>query len=424
MKYLGIFLVWLVVFLGRYWGSFQALGNLQQSAGKEIEVRGQISSEPIIQGVSQKFKVGRIKVWTKNYPRWHYGDKVKLTGKLEEKAINQWHSQFSLNYPMVKVLEVGDVNKGWRKRLLGWRQEIEGIYSRILPEPEASLLAGIVLGAKRDFGRKFWQNLQRTGTLHIIVASGYNVTVVIGTVISYLAGLVKRRTAVIIGISAVIGYTLMAGAEAAIVRAAIMGSLAYFGQVLGRKADGIRLLLLAGGVMLIYDPLLWWDVGFQLSMLATSGLLFISPLFNRVFDKVWVIGKDMSETLSAQIAVWPILVITFGSLSVFAVLVNSLILWMVPIIMGLGAVVAGFGLIAGWLGVGMGLVKIGGWFVYLPLTIMVRIIEGFGSQTWMSYEVSGINWWWGVVYYLFVVLQIGIWGYDRKLRFPSVKFHE
>ena len=332
MKYFLIFLVWVVVFLGRYWGSFQALGNLRMSVGKEIEVRGQISSEPIIQGMSQKFKVGRIKVRTKSYPRWHYGDKVKLTGKLEEKTVNQWYSQFSLNYPEVEVLEIGD-NKGWKKRLMGLREKIEEIYSRILPEPEASLLAGIVLGAKRDFGKSFWQKLQKTGTLHIVVASGYNVTVVIGTIISYLAGLVKRRTAVLIGIVAVIGYTLMAGAEAAIVRAAIMGSLAYFGQILGRKADGVRLLILAGGVMLIYDPLLLWDVGWQLSILATAGLLVISPLLGRVFNKLWVIGKDMSETISAQIAVWPILVITFGNLSVFAVLVNSLILWMVPIIM-------------------------------------------------------------------------------------------
>jgi len=424
MRYIVIFLVWLVIFLGRYGNSFQAMGNLQQSAGKEIEVKGRISSEPMIQGLSQKFRVGRVKVWTKSYPRWHYGDKVKLTGKLEEKIINQWYSQFSLNYPVMEMLEIGDVNKGWRRRLLGWRQKIEGIYSRLLPEPEASLLAGIVLGAKRDFGKKFWQNLQRTGTLHIVVASGYNVTVVIGTIIGYLAGWVKRRTAVLIGILAVIGYTVMAGAEAAIVRAAIMGSLAYFGQVLGRKADGIRLLMLAGGVMLWWEPLLLWDVGWQLSIMATAGLLFISPLLGKVFNKVWVVGKDMSETVSAQIAVWPILVITFGSLSVFAVVVNSLILWMVPIIMGLGMILAGIGLVINWIGIGWGVVKVLSWSVYLPLTIMVRIVEWFGGQAWMSYQIEGVNWWWGIVYYLFVVLQIGIWSYDRSAKSTSVEFHE
>ncbi len=163
--------------------------------------------------------------------------------------------------------------------------------------------------------------------------------------------------------------------------------------------------------MLIYDPLLLWDVGFQLSMLATAGLLFISPLLDRVFNKVWVIGKDVSETISAQIAVWPILVITFGNLSVFAVLVNSLILWMVPVIMGLGAVMAGMGLVINWIGVGWGAVKIASWLVYFPLTIMVRIIEWFGNQTWMSYEISEISWWWGLGYYLFLVLLIWILGW-------------
>jgi competence protein ComEC len=315
---------------------------------------------------------------------------VVLSGNLEERVVNQWHSRFSLMYPDVQLLRSDSsiIN------VLKWRKKIEAVYNQVLPEPEASLLAGIVLGVRRSLPKKFWQALQETGTLHIVVASGYNVTVVIGTVIFLLAGWVKRRAAVVLGIMAVVIYTLMAGGGPAIVRAAIMGSLAYFGQVLGRKADGARLLIVAAGLMLLIKPELVWDIGFQLSVMATGGLLLIGNELGRVFYRFGEIGKIMSETLAAQIGVWPILVINFGQMSVFAVLVNSLILWLVPIIMGMGVVLAG----VGWLNIG--LAKVAGWLVYVPLSWMVRTIEWFGKQGWISWQVDKIDWWWGLGYYL------------------------
>jgi len=302
-------------------------------------------------------------------------------------------------YPDVKRIKadrVKIIGPSGKERLIRFKRRIETVFNRNLSEPEASLLAGIVLGAKRGLPYEFWQALQRTGTLHIVVASGYNVTVVIGVVINYLAGWVKRRTAVMLGMMTVIGYTVMAGAEAAIVRAAIMGSLAYFGQVLGRKADGVRLLVVAVMVMVLFDPMIVWDVGFQLSIMATSGLMFIGPLLEKVFKRVWLIGGDMLDTVAAQIGVWPILLITFGNLSVFAVVVNSLILWLVPVVMGLGGVLAIMGLI--WQPLG----QVIGWLVYVPLTLIVRVIEWFGDKAWMSWQVEGLSWWWGLGYYLVI----------------------
>ena len=409
MKYIWLWLIWLAVFWMRLAGSFQARDNLRAMVGKEIRLRGGVASEPILQGSSQRFKVGRVTVWSEQFPKLDYGDKVELTGSLKERAIGRRRSEFSLVYPSVKKISADSGNSGgFRQRLILMRKAIESIYNQVLPEPEASLLAGIVLGAKRGLPKKFWEALQRTGTLHIVVASGYNVTVVIGTMVAYLAGWVKRRTAVVLGIVGVIGYTMMAGAEPAIVRAAIMGSLAYFGQVLGRKADGVRLLLTAAGVMLLWEPVLVWDVGFQLSVGATAGLIFVSPLLGKMFDRVWLVGKDMSETVAAQIAVWPILLITFGQLSAFAVVVNSLILWMVPMVMGLGAVVA----MVGWLWLPAG--RVVGWLAYGPLTMMVKIIERFGGQSWMSWTVEGVSWWWGAGYYL--ALALGLIYFHRRSR--------
>ena len=389
--------IWLGFVCIRFWNNFQTEGNLRQFAGNTVRLEGRISSEPILQGGSQRFRIGRVWVRVSQYPSYGYGQSVYVSGTLQRKVLNRWHSQFSLMYPDVKRVKADRVKimgSSGKELLMRLRRQIEMVYNRNLPEPEASLLAGVVLGAKRDLPYEFWRALQRTGTLHIVVASGYNVTVVIGTMITYLAGWVKRRTAVMLGILGVIGYTIMAGAEPAIVRAAIMGSLAYFGQVLGRKADGLRLLTAAGMVMLAVKPLLIFDVGWQLSIGATAGLLLVSPLLEGVFRRVWLVGKDMTETVSAQIAVWPILLISFGSLSIGAVVVNSLILWLVPVIMGLGAILGLGGMI--WPSGGQMI----GWLVYGPLTMMVRVIEWFGVQEWMSWQAEGVSWWWGLGYYL------------------------
>ena len=397
MKYWWVWLIYLVVVWLRFFNSFQTEGNLRRLVDKPIKLEGKISSEPILQGSSQKFKMGRIEVRVKQYPRYEYGQNVQVFGSLQRKVVNRWYSRFSLMYPNIEVVKadrVKFIGLDWKEGLMSLRRRVEKVFNQSLPEPEASLLAGIVLGAKRGLPYEFWQALQRTGTLHIVVASGYNVTVVIGVVIGYLAGWVKRRIAVMLGILAVMGYTVMAGAEAAIVRAAIMGSLAYFGQVLGRKADGVRLLIVAVMGMVVVEPRLIWDVGFQLSVMATSGLMFVGPVLNRVFKRVWLIGGDMRDTVAAQIGVWPILLITFGNLSVFAVVVNSLILWLVPVVMGLGGILAVGGLI--WQPLG----QVIGWLAYVPLALMVRVIEWFGDKAWMSWQVEGISWWWGLGYYL------------------------
>ncbi len=421
-------LIYLSLVLVRFSSQFQAEGNLRRLTDKQIKLKGKVSSEPILQGSSQRFRMGKIWVKTKQYPRYSYGQNVQVVGTLQRKVINRWYSQFSLMYPGVELIKadrVKFIGLDWKEAIMRFRKQIEMVFNRNLSEPEASLLAGIVLGSKRGLGNDFWQALQRTGTLHIVVASGYNVTVVIGVVISYLAGLFKRRTAVMLGIMSVIGYTVMAGAEAAIVRAAIMGSLAYFGQVLGRKADGVRMLLAAIMVMLLVEPYLIFDVGFQLSVMATAGLMFVGPILGKVFNRVWVIGGDIRDTVSAQIAVWPILLIVFGNLSVFAVLVNSLILFWVPIVMGLGAILGLAGLIFGQGLIGTVLGQVIGWLVYGPLTLMVKIIEGFGNKEWMSLVVENVSWWWGLGYYLVLVIVIvllnrrekaGLTGSDLELR--------
>lgn len=364
MKTLIVILIWLSLVGYRFFHQFQAGQNLGHWENEEILIKGRISSEPLLQGNSQQFKVSRFDILTQAYPKYEYGQKVAISGRLQRRLINKWYSQFRLMYPNIQLVDVNNKKTISLSRL---RQGIEERFNQALPEPEASLLAGIVLGSKRGLPQDFYQALQQTGTLHIVVASGYNVTVIIATIVA-LAGLIKRQWAILIGILAVLFYTLMAGAEPAIVRAAIMGSLVFGGQIIGRKTEGIRLLIAAIMIMVLVNPSIVFDVGFQLSVLATFGLIVLGPRLEPVLGKVWLIGKDLTETTSAQIMVWPIIVLYFGQMSAFSILVNSLILWLVPIIMALGAVLA------------LTRVSLVGWLAYVPLTLMVRIIEFFAKQ--------------------------------------------
>ena len=366
MKSLALLVIWFGIFLVRFGNSYQAEAKIGDYEGKAIKVIGRISSEPLLQGMSQRFNIGRVQVVTELYPKYEYGQKVAVVGILQRRVINRWLNQFSLMYPTIKVIEADNVNL-IRYQVIRFRQGIEAVFNQNLPEPEASLLAGIVLGVKRGLSSDFYEALRKTGTMHIVVASGYNVTIIIGTVVLYLAGYLRRRTAILLGILAVGIYAVMAGLQPAIVRAAIMGSLAYFGQLLGKQAGGLRLLMLAALLMLVMEPLLIFDLGFQLSVGATSGLLLLGERMDKIFGRVPLVGKAMGETVSAQIMVTPILLLAFGKMNVFSILINSLILWLVPFIMLWGVIL------------GVTQLKIAAWLVYIPLTIMVRVITGFGN---------------------------------------------
>jgi len=360
---LNLVLIYLFILSIRLLFVLQAETNLREYAGNEVKVVGRITSEPVAKGQSQNFNIGRVKVITSLYPSWHYGDYLETVGTLERRVIGGLYSQFSLIYPSIVPMEPDSSFISPAALAIRLRTEVEKLYDRFLPEPESSLLAGIVLGVKRGLPQEFYQNLQTTGTLHIVVASGYNISVVLGLIVGLLAGLLRRQWAILVGFIAVVFYTAMAGGEPAIIRAAIMGSLAYLGQVLGRKSESLRLLVVAGGIMLLVNPFYLLDIGFQLSFLATLGIVLLA-------DKL---PKLIAETTAAQIFVWPLLYLHFGQMNPFAILVNVLIVWLVPYIMGLGAILAFFG----WI-VPLGAVL--GWITYLPLHLMVSIINWFGAH--------------------------------------------
>lgn len=238
---------------------------------------------------------------------------------------------------------------------------------RALPEPHASLAIGVLLGVKRGMSRDFYDQLVNTGTLHIVAASGYNVTVVASAILSLVGYVLPRYLALGASLVGIVAYVLLAGSGPAIVRAGVMGALSLIGLMLGRMREARWLLWVTVWVMLMIKPTLITDIGFQLSISATLGLLYVSEILKSLIFKFsnWLWIQDyLVPTLAATIATAPVIWWHFGRLSLIGVVVNVIILPVVPIIMFLSALTLAFAPVS--------------YLLYVPLWWMVEVIEMLG----------------------------------------------
>jgi competence protein ComEC len=190
---------------------------------------------------------------------------------------------------------------------------------------------------KQALGDTLEDAFRQTGIIHIVVLSGYNVMLVVAFVMYVFSYFLPLRARVIAGLCAITAFALLVGLSATVVRASIMAGLLLIASALGRTYDVLRGLLLAGAFMLLLNPyLLVYDVGFQLSFLATLGLILVAPQFENLLAQVPTkigVREFMIATVATQIAVLPLLLYQIGELSLVAVFVNVLVLPMVPVAM-------------------------------------------------------------------------------------------
>ncbi len=315
------------------------------------------------------------------------GSRVAFVGKVSPKVLGGKVVQIVVMDPTFEVVDhprgVGDFHPGGGMVYLGdLRHKWVSILEKTLPEPMSSLAAGILLGVRWQMPQEFYEQLVRTGTLHIVAASGYNVSIVASVVMKVLMGVVSRGMAIVFGITGIILYVLIAGGSASVVRAGIMGSLTLIAYYFGRPAEARRLLWIAGAVMLLTQPLLILDIGFQLSFVATWGLLYIEPYISNIGNSNKVISenkivKDLLKnylypTLAATIATMPVILYHFGRLSLISPIVNMLVLPSVPLIMFLTAITIAVG------SVNLALGQVVAWLLHSPLWLVVKIIQFFG----------------------------------------------
>jgi competence protein ComEC len=256
----------------------------------------------------------------------------------------------------------------------------------------------------------FYNKLVTSGTLHVIAASGFNITIVAKVLINSLTNFISRRRALPLAFAGIVIYTILAGASEAVVRAAIMGSLAYIAQALGRDYTAKWALLISAIVMLLFKPTLIASVSFQLSVAATAGILWLEPIISQRFlnfikTKKGILASlktDFSTTIAASFAVLPISLVTFGQLSLVSPFSNLTILWLIPPIMFIGAVLVSIGLVSPFLAKLVGIIS------WPLLELFIRLVDWWGSLPFSSVEVNGLNWLFGLGYYLILICIVNI----------------
>jgi len=272
---------------------------------------------------------------------------------------------------------------------------------RSLPEPQASLLLGMMIGVKSSIPPDFYEALRVTGTIHVVVVSGYNITVLVSALAKVL-GFLSLKIRFFLTTLAIIFYVLLVGGDPPVVRAAIMGVIALLATVLGRQKDALRALFLTAAVMLIIKPRWLGELSFQLSFLATLGLIIFCPILDRFLPgKGMPLRDELVTTLSAQVLVWPLIAYAFAQVSLLSPLVNSVVSWVVPVstILGLVATI-----------LAMSISRIN-WLIMLPvnllLTYFVNAVDFFASIRLGFFEVLPFSVLALVFYYL--VLGGGLW---------------
>lgn len=319
--------------------------------GEVISFETRVSNQPKVSSRGQQFSLNlpnsqRVSVRFPLNPEVLYGDKLKIEGRIKYFEAENGNKLASITYPKFEIVEKG-ISSNLIYRV---RDKIINLFNSSLNPVYSSLVLGITFGIKQEMPGDFYDQLQKTGLLHVIAASGMNITMVGGFLLGLFALFLRRQLALVFTILGIIFYAFMAGFEASIVRASIMGILVFSAQLTGRQSNSFLGLFLAGFLMLFKNPSLIFDIGFQLSFMATLGLIYFRPLFflnskiKNLLRRV-LIGDDLATTISAQIFTLPILLVNFGSYSIFSIIVNVLVLWTVPIIMIIGGLAVIFGLV-------------------------------------------------------------------------------
>jgi competence protein ComEC len=334
---------------------------------------------------------------------WRYGDRLQLIGWLQTPAVFEdfsyrdylarqgIYSQLQRASASLLARDQGNPFLAW---IYSFKDRCVILIYRLFPDPEASLLAGILLGVYSGIPPGVSEAFRAAGVSHIIVISGFNMTIVAGLFAVIFGRLFGRRWGAVAAVLGIAMYTLLVGATPSVVRAAIMAGLSLFAAQVGRRQDGLNTLAFVAALMALYNPEVLWDVSFQLTFLATLGLVLYAEPLSRAFMNmatrrlptttaehlVGPVGEFFLFTIAAQLTTLAIMAYYFQRLSLVSLLSNPLILPAQPAVEILGGLALILGLI--WLPLG----QLAAYLAWPFLVYTIRLAEWFAAL-----PVSTIN---------------------------------
>lgn len=404
--YAVIFVIVAGGLIGLWRGSVsrQALTPYENIIGHTAEVKGKVSEDPdtgkngelvlrlsdvVIEGHNLP---GMIWASAQSRPEIKRSDLVTIKGKLSEGFGNFPASMYRAKVVEAKRPVPGDV-------AMQVRDWFANAIRQAIPEPEASLGIGYLVGQRRSLPPELDEALQIAGLTHIVVASGYNLTILVRLARRLFVKVSKYMAALSAG-SMIAAFIAVSGMSPSMSRAGLVAGLSLLAWYYGRKFHPLVLLPFAAAITLLVNPSYGWnDLGWQLSFAAFGGVMILAPLAQRFFfgdKKPGTVRQILGETISAQICTLPILILAFGEFSNVAIIANLLVLPFVPLAMlltfiaGIGVLV--FPALASWVGAPAA------WL----LEYMTTIAQYLAGLPWAVSSVA-INVWAVVISYALII---------------------
>ncbi len=389
---------------------------LSAHIGEHMVIEGVVAAEPDRRENNTRLTVdiasssARVLVIAPLHTDARYGDVVRASGELELPEAFDTTEGRQFDYPkylakdgILYTLSFAQVERTGEHHgnpIISAAIAVKQLFlhglGQALPEPEAGLAGGITVGDKRSIGDELTQDFIDSSLIHMVVLSGYNISVVINTMTAVIGrfGYVAQLSGA--GI-VVIFFALISGGAATAVRAGAMALIAIFARITHRVALAERILGVVCTGMVLWNPwTLVYDPSFQLSVLATLGLVLFTPIFAAWLPCVtvrWQIREIVSSTLATQLMVLPLLLYQSGNLSLVALPANLLALVTVPYAMGASFLAAFGGLIAGPLAPLVGVPA------YVLLWYEIAIAQVFSALPFAAVTIPAFGAWWLVLAY-------------------------
>ena len=430
--------------------SEDALGSevLEKYAGERVTLVGTVSDERDERADYARLELSARKVGASDgtstisagilvnaprYPVYRYGDVLKVRGKLEKPGEFETETgrtfhydtflakegiSYTVSYPQITRIGSGEGTLVISS-IFDLKQAFLARINRIFQEPQSALAGGILLGTKQSLGERWETMFRDTGLIHIVVLSGYNVTVVAVAIMAVLsrAGLgIRART--VVGLAAIAVFAVMVGLGATVVRASIMAGLVVLARAIGRRFNIHRALVVAAAAMVMVNPLvLLYDPSFQLSFVATLGLVYVTPLIEPAFR--WVPEKGrvfeiVTATISTQLAVLPLLLYMTGSFSLVAVPVNVLVLPIVAAAMFASFVAGALAFISSALAFPVTMAG------HVLLSYIFRVVEWFAALPFAHVTLPPFPVWIPLGIYVLTTLFVSLYYYSFGFEQSSV----
>jgi len=422
-------------------------GHIAFYNGQDVVVQGVVAQEPDARLDHQKLTVsvrsiseppsdhplapssleegeldGKLLIKTQLYPEYRYGDLLEVACRIEapEQIEDFAYDKYLARYDIYSVCWRGTITTLTSGQgnpvmagILAVKTRFMDSINAIISEPHAAFLAGLLVGARKGIPEYLLEAFNRTGTTHIIAISGSNITIIAAVIIGFMQFLGVSRKRAFWWISAGITiFVIMTGATASVVRAGIMGIFVLLARQLGRPSRATNALVFTAFAMLLANPkILIFDAGFQLSFLATVGLVYINPIMQKFTERMsalFGVKEALVTTLSAMISTTPLILYQFGRLSVVAPLSNILIIPAIPPTMAFGFVAGAAGMASETLG------QVAAWPAWLLLEYMMRVAEGLSSPRFASLEFGSFHW--VLMVAMYGLIWWFVWQYQRSAK--------